>query len=354
MTDSTAPEAAPATATPAPALLIVATVAGTIAGFLAPYAAHFRSLGWRVDAAANGATSDPRLLEAFDRVHELPLSRSLRDVRGLERGRRALAEILETSPDIVHVHTPIASFLTRIAVRQLPRDRRPAVAYTAHGFHFHAARPRNQQRRVPHGRARCRALDGQARRDQRRGRGSGKAPPHRAEPAARSDAGHRPRHGVLRAGGRAGGRPRAGPCTARDSRRCTAVRHRRRAQSEQASGGCDRGPGRNASPGHAPGAGRPRRRPAGRWRPSRATSAPRTASTSWATSRTSGRWSGPRRPWCCPASARASHGRSWRRWPSRCRSSRPRPAATASWSGTTPGSSSRRGTSAGSRRRWTG
>ena len=139
MTDSTAPEAAPATATPAPALLIVATVAGTIAGFLAPYAAHFRSLGWRVDAAANGATSDPRLLEAFDRVHELPLSRSLRDVRGLERGRRGLAEILETAPDIVHVHTPIASFLTRLAVRQLPRDRRPAVAYTAHGFHFHAA-----------------------------------------------------------------------------------------------------------------------------------------------------------------------------------------------------------------------
>ena len=172
--------------------------------------------------------------------------------------------------------------------------------------------------------------------------------------AARSDAGHRPRHGVLRAGGRAGGRPEAGPRMARDSRRRTAVRHRRRAQSEQASGGCDRGPGRNASSGHAPRAGRPRRRPRGRWRPSPATSAPRTASTSWATSRTSGRWSGPRRPWCCPASARASHGRSWRRWPSRCRSSRPRPAATASWSGTTPGSSSRRGTSAGSRRRWTG
>lgn len=58
-------------------------------------------------------------------------------MRGLERGRRALLEILETTPDIVHVHTPIAGFLARLAVRRKPLDRRPAVAYTAHGFHFY-------------------------------------------------------------------------------------------------------------------------------------------------------------------------------------------------------------------------
>jgi glycosyltransferase involved in cell wall biosynthesis len=40
-------------------------------------------------------------------------------------------------PDLVHVHTPIASFLTRLAVRRMPAARRPKVAYTAHGFHFH-------------------------------------------------------------------------------------------------------------------------------------------------------------------------------------------------------------------------
>jgi glycosyltransferase involved in cell wall biosynthesis len=118
-------------------LLMVATVWKTVSSFLVPYAAHFRALGWRVDAVANGATRDPGLLEAFDHVYELPLSRSLRDVRGLERSRRALQEILETTPDIVHVHTPIAGFLTRLVVRRRPLDRRPAVAYTAHGFHFH-------------------------------------------------------------------------------------------------------------------------------------------------------------------------------------------------------------------------
>lgn len=122
-----------------PSLLIVATVTGTVRTFLAPYAAHFRALGWRVEAAASGATSDSALADAFDAVHELPLSRSLRDVRGLARAREALLHILDTPFDIVHVHTPIASFLTRFVISRLPADRRPAVVYTAHGFHFHAA-----------------------------------------------------------------------------------------------------------------------------------------------------------------------------------------------------------------------
>jgi glycosyltransferase involved in cell wall biosynthesis len=122
-----------------PSLLIVATIAGTIRGFLLPYADHFRSLGWRVEAAGNGATSDPVLTRSFDRVHDLPLSRSVRDVRGLAGTWRALGEILREPRDIVHVHTPIAGLLTRVAVRHLPSARRPAVAYTAHGFHFHPA-----------------------------------------------------------------------------------------------------------------------------------------------------------------------------------------------------------------------
>ena len=123
----------------APSLLIVATVAGTIRTFLAPYATHFRAKGWRVEAAASGATSDPAVVEAFDAVHELPLSRSVRDLRGVARARRALVDVLATPFDIVHVHTPIASLLTRLVVRGLPAERRPAVVYTAHGFHFHAA-----------------------------------------------------------------------------------------------------------------------------------------------------------------------------------------------------------------------
>ena len=121
-----------------PGLLYVATVAPTIRQFLSPLAAHFRSLGWHVDAAASGVAGDPVLLDRFDAVWEIPLSRSLREVSGLIRGERAISRLLRGSTfDIVHVHSPIASFITRLAVRRMPQDRRPAVAYTAHGFHFH-------------------------------------------------------------------------------------------------------------------------------------------------------------------------------------------------------------------------
>jgi len=120
-----------------PALLIVATIAPTIDQFLIPYATHFRARGWRVDAAANGASKDSRIAEAFDARYELPLSRSILDARGLLRGIWAMSRVLESQPDIVHVHTPIAAFITRAAVRRLPAAQRPLVAYTAHGFHFH-------------------------------------------------------------------------------------------------------------------------------------------------------------------------------------------------------------------------
>ncbi len=120
-------------------LLYVATVAPSIHKFLLPYAEHLRALGWRVDAAANGATEDPLLRRAFDHVYELPFSRSIRDLPSLVRGARALSHVLASGPEIVHVHTPIAGFMARWAVHRLPMEERPAIAYTAHGFHFHSA-----------------------------------------------------------------------------------------------------------------------------------------------------------------------------------------------------------------------
>ena len=122
----------------APSLLYVATVSSTMRSFLSPYATHFRRLGWRVDAAASGFDAKPDHGRAFDHVTELPMSRSILDVGGILRGERAIERLIwETSPDLVHVHSPVASFLTRLAVRRMPPERRPLVAYTAHGFHFH-------------------------------------------------------------------------------------------------------------------------------------------------------------------------------------------------------------------------
>ena len=120
-------------------ILYVATVSHTISSFLLPYAEHFRSLGWRIDAAASGAARDEGMGTSFDHTFELPLSRSITDLSGMVRAMRAITHLLsqEPRPDIVHVHTPIAGFVTRVAARRVRPERRPAIVYTAHGFHFH-------------------------------------------------------------------------------------------------------------------------------------------------------------------------------------------------------------------------
>jgi glycosyltransferase involved in cell wall biosynthesis len=113
-------------------------VPSTIEAFLLPFARRMRSLGWVVVAAAAGISGRPVERE-FDLVADLPLSRRLLDPSNMVLGVPALRRLVEaTRPDIVHVHTPIASMVTRIALRRIPRALRPAVAYTAHGFHFYA------------------------------------------------------------------------------------------------------------------------------------------------------------------------------------------------------------------------
>lgn len=117
-------------------LLIVTTVPATLRAFLLPFARHYRALGWRVEAAARDIASLPELQQEFDACHELPLSRRLTDVATLLRAPAAIRALVEAGDyDLVHVHTPVAAFLLRFALRQ--RRQKPKVVYTAHGFHFH-------------------------------------------------------------------------------------------------------------------------------------------------------------------------------------------------------------------------
>lgn len=117
-----------------PRLLVVATVRGTLEAFLLPYARHFRSLGWRVDAMAAGAGASPACRAAFDEVHEASWSRNPWAPGNLAAARQVRGVVTAGAHDIVHVHTPTASFFTRAALAT--SHRRPVVVYTAHGFHF--------------------------------------------------------------------------------------------------------------------------------------------------------------------------------------------------------------------------
>ena len=118
-------------------LLIVTTIPETIKAFLLPYARHFRALGWRVDAMARDITKHDDLADKFDRRIDAQWSRNPLNPSNITKNSNMIRETVKSEDyDIVHTHTPVASFVLRYALRRLRRGGRPSVIYTAHGFHF--------------------------------------------------------------------------------------------------------------------------------------------------------------------------------------------------------------------------
>ena len=116
-------------------LLIVTTVPITIRGFLLPFIHHFKSLGWQVDGMAQEISQESECVAACDRVWDIQWSRNVLDPRNLLSGVKRVKEVVAQGDyDLVHVHTPIAAFVTRYALKGLDK---PKVVYTAHGFHFY-------------------------------------------------------------------------------------------------------------------------------------------------------------------------------------------------------------------------
>ncbi|MDY0087572.1 MAG: glycosyltransferase [Coriobacteriia bacterium] len=121
-----------------PSALFVTTVPITLEAFLLPFAEHFRAQGWRVDALSNGATQHTPIFSDFDNRYDITWSRNpLNPSELFDTWARVRRVVIEGGYDIVHVHTPIAAFMTRYALRSLPPSDRPSVIYTTHGFHFY-------------------------------------------------------------------------------------------------------------------------------------------------------------------------------------------------------------------------
>lgn len=119
-------------------LLYVTTISNSLHGFIGPIAAHFRALGWTVDGMARNATTCERCQATFNNVFEAPWSRNPLDLSNLLTAAPTIQRIVaDGSYDFVHVHTPVAAFVTRFALRSRRMQSRPSVIYTAHGFHFH-------------------------------------------------------------------------------------------------------------------------------------------------------------------------------------------------------------------------
>ncbi len=128
-------------------LLIVATVPETIRGFLLPWAEHYRAQGWKVDAMALDISTCAACVAAFDQVWDIQWSRNPINPLNLISAPRHIRQIVQQQHyDLVHVHTPVAAFVSRYALKHLRRQSGLKILYTAHGFHFHrgGSKLRNQ------------------------------------------------------------------------------------------------------------------------------------------------------------------------------------------------------------------
>ena len=119
-------------------LLFVTTIPGTLSAFFLPLTRHLQAQGWRVDAMAQGISTNTQCVETFDRVWEVEFSRNPLAPQNLLVAPQKIRKVLaQKEYDIVNVSTPVAAFVTRYALNDLRKQGKPKIVYTAQGFRFY-------------------------------------------------------------------------------------------------------------------------------------------------------------------------------------------------------------------------
>jgi glycosyltransferase involved in cell wall biosynthesis len=119
-------------------ILYVTTISLTMDTFLVPHILELVKKGHKVDCACsidkplNKSLSENGVESYHINFSRNPLSgqnvKAIKEVRELQE---------KNNYDVIHVHTPIASFITRYALKNY----KVKVVYTCHGFHFYNGAP---------------------------------------------------------------------------------------------------------------------------------------------------------------------------------------------------------------------
>ena len=119
-------------------VLFVATVESHLLNFHIPYMKLLQEKGYEVHVATKLGNRQQEFDEIGVIKHNVDFSRSPyspKVFKSLEQMEKLLKEIRFS---LVHVHTPVAAFVTRLACQ---RTNTHPVLYTAHGFHFYKGAP---------------------------------------------------------------------------------------------------------------------------------------------------------------------------------------------------------------------
>ena len=120
-------------------ILYVTTISRTINAFLQPHIKFLVDQGCVVDIATNVTDEiDDELLAVGVRIFSVRFQRTPVSLMNLIACRQMKLIQKRERYDIVHVHTPVASFVTRYALRN---ERNIKILYTCHGFYFYRGGP---------------------------------------------------------------------------------------------------------------------------------------------------------------------------------------------------------------------
>ena len=115
-------------------ILFLATVDSHIYYFHIPFMKLLRNMGYEVEVAAAPVGFKEKIENKGFKVYSIPFSRNPLSLHNLKAFFMVLHLMKKQKYIMVHTHTPVASFLGRVAAKIAGI---PHIVYTAHGFHFH-------------------------------------------------------------------------------------------------------------------------------------------------------------------------------------------------------------------------
>ena len=115
-------------------ILFLATVDSHIYAFHIPFMKLLRDMGYEVEVTASNVGFTEKIEQEGFKVYHLPFNRNPLSFSNLKSFFILLSLMKKRQYILVHTHTPVASFMGRIAAKMVGV---PHIFYTAHGFHFH-------------------------------------------------------------------------------------------------------------------------------------------------------------------------------------------------------------------------
>ena len=115
-------------------VLFLATVDSHIYYFHIPFMKLLKNMGYEVEVAAAPVGFKEKIEKEGFKVYPIPFSRNPLSFQNLRAFFMILHLMKKRKYIMVHTHTPVASFLGRIAAKIAGV---PHIVYTVHGFHFH-------------------------------------------------------------------------------------------------------------------------------------------------------------------------------------------------------------------------